>query len=77
VGARQDADLGDDRADRLGIAPVDARLALEDGAADDLLFDLFESLRRMLPVRLVGKRVANLALAASSRSLRACFSRSA
>jgi hypothetical protein len=36
VGARQDADLGDDRADRLQVAAVDALARVEDVAADDV-----------------------------------------
>ena len=44
VGARQDADLGDDRPDRLGVAAVDARLAAQDRAAHDVLFQVLEEL---------------------------------
>ena len=36
VGARQDADLGDDRAHRLQVAAVDARAVVEDVPAHDL-----------------------------------------
>ena len=36
VGARQHADLGDDRPDRLGVAAVDALAGVEDGAAEDV-----------------------------------------
>src|ERR671933_300689 len=40
----QDADLGDDRAHRLGVAPVDAAAFLEDRAAHDLLLEVLEEL---------------------------------
>ena len=42
VGARQDADLGDDRADRLQVAAVDARAGVEDVPAHDLGLRLLE-----------------------------------
>jgi hypothetical protein len=42
MGARQNADFGDDRADRLRVAAVDARAGVEDVPANDLRleFDL-------------------------------------
>ena len=39
---RQDADLGDDRADRLGVAAVDAQPGVQDGVADDVGLKLLE-----------------------------------
>ena len=42
VGARQDADLGHDRADGLSIATVDAQPGVEDGAAHDVGLELLE-----------------------------------
>ena len=42
VGARQHADLGDDRADGLGVAAVDAQAGVEDGVADDVGLELLE-----------------------------------
>ena len=40
VGARQGADFADDRADRLGVATVDAHAGIQDLAADDVRFQL-------------------------------------
>src|SRR6266481_3566012 len=40
VGARQNTDFDGDRADRLRVAAVDARLAVEDALADDVAFEL-------------------------------------
>ena len=54
VGARQDADLGEDRTDGLQVAAVDADAAVEDVAADDLLLDLLEDLADELRGRRVG-----------------------
>jgi hypothetical protein len=42
VGARQDADLGDDGADGLGVPPVDAQAGIEDGVADDVGLQVLE-----------------------------------
>ena len=42
VGARQDADLGDDRAHGLEVAAVDALAGVEDVPAHDLGFELLE-----------------------------------
>ena len=42
VGARQDADLGDDRAHGLDVAPVDARAGVEDVPAHDLRLGVLE-----------------------------------
>ena len=55
VGARQDADLGDDRADGLQVAAVDADAAVEDVAADDVLLELLEHLADELRRRRVGR----------------------
>ncbi len=44
VGARQDADLGHDRTDRLGVAAVDALAGVEDGGAHDVGFEVAELL---------------------------------
>ena len=42
VGARQDADLGDDRAHGLEVAAVDARAGVEDVPAHDLGLGVLE-----------------------------------
>ena len=42
VRARQEADLGDDRAHRLHVAPVDADAAVEDGVAHHLGLQVVE-----------------------------------
>ena len=42
VGARQNADFGDDLTDRLGVAAVDTDAGLEDSAADDIGLELLE-----------------------------------
>ena len=52
VRARQHADLGDDRPDGLGVAAVDARLALQDGAAHDVGLQVLEELGPRACVRL-------------------------
>ena len=48
VGARQQADLGEDRADRLEIAAVDARTLVEDVVAHDRLLELLEHVAEQL-----------------------------
>ncbi len=53
VSARQHADLGLDRPHRLGVAAVDAWLALDDRAAHDFLFDFLEHVLGMLTLRRV------------------------
>src|SRR6185437_6135264 len=62
VRARQNAHLADDGTDGLGVAPVDARLALEDGAAHDVLLDLLERLGRDLARRVIGEQRLELDL---------------
>ena len=54
VGARQDADLGDDRADGLGVAAVDAQAGVEDRVADDVGFELLEQPLGLLGVQALG-----------------------
>ena len=67
VRARQHADFDRDRADGLGVAAVDARLAFEDGAAHDVLLELLEQLAgERLARRPSAKSVPIFALAASS-----------
>ena len=81
VGARQDADFGDDRADRLDVAAVDADAGVEDVPAHDLGFELLEHARRTqlgsmsasLPFR-EAARPSTLALAASTASWRSSLS---
>ena len=67
MGARQNADLGHDRAHRLGVAAVDAHAGLEDGAAHDVGFEVLEDLaghRRRLGRRRRQRLGGALALAA-------------
>ena len=54
VGARQDADFTDDRADLIGLAAVDAFAGLQDVAANDVLFQVLEQLCRQRDVQLFG-----------------------
>ena len=54
VGARQNADLGEDRAHRRQIAPVDAALVVEDVPAHDLGLGVVESLGDCLGGEFVG-----------------------
>ena len=56
--ARQHADLAGDRPHGLGVAPVDARLAVEDAAAHDVLLELLEqSCRAVRALRLLGEQL--------------------
>src|SRR4030095_15822510 len=50
VRTRQDADLAEDRADSAGVATVDPPCGLEDGAANDLAFQLLELRRDQLEI---------------------------
>ena len=52
--ARQDADLGDDRADGLGVAAVDAQAGVQDGVADDVGFQVLERGLGLLGVEALG-----------------------
>ncbi len=54
VGARQDADLGDDRADGAGVAAVDTDAGVQDGVADDVGFQVVEQTLRLVGVQALG-----------------------
>ena len=54
VRARQDADLGDDRPDGLGVAAVDAQAGGQDGAADHVGFQVLEGGLGLLGVQTLG-----------------------
>ena len=56
VGARQHADLADDRAHGLGVAAVDALLVVEDGAAHDVLLEVLEELADELGLGALGRQ---------------------
>ncbi len=62
VRARQHAHLAGDRADRLAVAPVDARLPGDDGAAHDFLFEPLQKLAGERAVRLFGVELQGLGL---------------
>lgn len=53
--ARQEADLGHDRAHGLQVATVDARLAVDDALAHDLLLELAERRTDLLGRRFAGQ----------------------
>ena len=79
VGARQHADLGHDRADRLEVAAVDAAAGVEDVPAHDLGLELLEDRRQPLLVdggfaALGASAAITFALAASTASWRSCLS---
>ena len=62
MGARQDADLGCDRPDRTGVAPVDPAAAAQNAAADDLFFQILEDFERQRALLVVGKQAGGLRL---------------
>ena len=72
VGARKEADDGLDRANRLGVAAVDAAAFLEDRAADDVGLEPLDRLRRgHLLLRIgLGERLLGLVAAALSAAER-------
>ncbi len=53
--ARQDADLGDDRADGPGVAAVDAQPGVQDGVADDVGLQVLEQQPCLLGVQPLGR----------------------
>ena len=63
MGARQDADLGDDRTHRLGVAPVDAHAGVENRVADDVGLEVLEQALRAVAAY-PAPRPTSLALAA-------------
>ena len=66
--ARQHADLGDDRAHRLGVAAIDAQPGVEDGVADDVGLDLLEQRLGRLGVQaLADQRLGHLLLGGADR----------
>ena len=76
VRARQNADLGDDRPHRPGVAAVDAHAGVEDGVADDVGLQVVEQRLGLLGVQpLGGQRLRQpAARTASTLSCRAPLS---
>ncbi len=74
VRARQDADLGHDRAHRLGVAAVDAHAGVQDGVADDVGLEVLEHALGLVGVQALSASSAIAAfLAAPTLSWRACL----